>query len=89
MNHDIHVAMLLARSLIVCTARGHYLSYYCSAVAIFELSPSTSEVDEDVSGGQAQVFVRLAATSGELTFNIDVTIETASGGTATGEFIGK
>ena len=62
-------------------------SYYCSAVAIFELLPPTSEVDEDVSGGQAQVFVRLAATSGELTFDIDVTIETTIGGTATGEFI--
>ena len=64
-------------------------SYYCSAVAIFELFPSTSEVDEDVPGGQAQVSVRLAASSGELTFNIDVTIETVSGGTATGEFISK
>ena len=64
-------------------------SYYCSAVAIVELFPPTSEVDEDVLGGQAQVFVRLAAGSGELTFDIDVTIETVSGGTATGEFIGK
>ena len=64
-------------------------SYYCSAVAIFELLPPTSEVDEDVLGGQASVSVRLAAGSGELTFDIDVTIETVGGGTATGEFIGK
>ena len=64
-------------------------SYYCSTVAMFELFPSTSEVDEDVLGGQAQVSVRLAAGSGELTFDIDVTIETVGGGTATGEFIGK
>ena len=64
-------------------------SYYCSTVAIFELFPPTSDVDEDVVGGQAQVFVRLATSSGELTFNIDVTIETVGGGTATGEFIGK
>ena len=64
-------------------------SYYCSAVAIFELFPSTSDVDEDVPSGQAQIFVQLAASSGELTFDIDVTIETVGGGTATGEFIGK
>ena len=62
-------------------------SYYCSAVAIFELFPSTSDVNE--ASGPASVSVRLAAGSGELTFDIDVTIETASGGTATGEFIGK
>ena len=64
-------------------------SYYCSAVAIFELFPSTSDVDEDVPSGQAQVFVQLAASSGELTFDIDVIIETVGGGTATGELIGK
>ena len=58
-------------------------------MAIFELLPSTSDVDEDVPSGLAQVFVQLAASSGELTFDIDVTIETVSGGTATGEFIGK
>ena len=39
--------------------------------------------------GPASVSVWLAASSGELTFDIDVTIETVGGGTATGEFIGK
>ena len=62
-------------------------SYYCSAVAIFELFPPTSDVNE--ASGPTSVFVRLAAGSGELTFDIDVTIQTTSGGTATGEFIGK
>ena len=56
-------------------------------MAIFELFPSTSDVNE--ASGPASVSVRLAASSGELTFDIDVTVETVSGGTATGEFIGK
>ena len=56
-------------------------------MAIFELFPPTS--DENEASGPASVFVRLAASSGELTFDIDVTIETVGGGTATGEFIGK
>ena len=59
----------------------------CSAVAIFELFPSMSDVNEE--NGPASVSVQLAAGSGELTFAITVTIETISGGTATGEFIGK
>ena len=46
-----------------------------------------SDVNE--ASGPASVFVRLAASSGELTFDIDVIIETVGGGTATGEFIGK
>ena len=60
---------------------------YCSAVAIFELFPSTSNVNE--ASGPASVFVRLVVSSGELTFDITVTIETIGGGTATGEFICK
>ena len=46
-----------------------------------------SDVNE--TSGSASVFVRLADSSGELTFDIAVTIETIGGGTATGEFIGK
>ena len=64
-----------------------YESLLHSTVAIFELFPSTSNVNE--ANGPASVFVRLAAGSGELTFDIAVTIETISGGSATGEFIGK
>ena len=69
---------------------GAYLliaSYYCSAVAVFELFPSTGDVNEE--SGPASVFVRLAAGSGELTYDIAVTIETIAGGTATGKFISK
>ena len=64
-----------------------YESLLHSTVAIFELFPSTSEVNE--ANGPASVFVRLAAGSGELTYDIAVTIETIAGGTATGKFISK
>ena len=64
-----------------------YESLLHSTVAIFELFPSTGDVNE--ANGPASVFVRLAAGSGELTFDIAVTIETIAGGTATGKFISK
>ena len=70
----------------VCPQKNE-LIVYCSAVAVFELFPSMSDVNE--TSDPASVSVRLAAGSGELTFAITVTIETISGGTATGEFIEK